>query len=138
MQPEPIPVENMKTRALRALVGVGLSLDPEGKEKGSWWHWTSDFVLIAPDAVVLLIVALVAADTNAHNTKLGHYSTAVSIRSEARMTRGWSTSTVSNREAASPLSRAVSDKFGTKNLKSHLPAVFSKFMTPTLKLDIKF
>ena len=34
--------------------------------------------------------------------------------------------------------QAVSDKFGTKNLKSHLPAVFYKFMTPTLKLDIKF
>ena len=85
-----------------------------------------------------LIVVFVAAHTNAQNTKLGHYSTAVSIRSEARMTRGWSTSTVSNREAASPLSLAVSDKFGTKNLKSHLPAVFSKFMTPTLKLDIKF
>ena len=115
-----------------------LSLDPEGKEKGSWWHSMSDLVLIARDAVVLLIVALVAAHTNAQNTKLGHYSTAVSIRSEARMTRGWSTSTVSNREAASPLSRAVSDKFGTKNLKSHLPALFSKFMTPTLKLDIKF
>ena len=127
-----------ETRALRALVGLGLSLDPEGKEKGSWWHSMSDLVLIARDAVVLLIVALVAAHTNAQNTKLGHYSTAVSIRSEARMTRGWSTSTVSNREAASPLSRAVSDKFGTKNLKSHLPAVFSKFMTPTLKLDIKF
>ena len=47
-----------KTRALRALVGVVLSLDPEGKEKGSWWHSTSDFVLIARDAVVLLIVAL--------------------------------------------------------------------------------
>ena len=46
------------TRALRALVGVVLSLDPEGKEKGSWWHSTSDFVLIARDAVVLLIVAL--------------------------------------------------------------------------------
>ena len=46
------------TRALRALVGVGLSLDPEGKEKGSWWHSTSDFVLIPRDAVVLLIVAL--------------------------------------------------------------------------------
>ena len=98
----------------------------------------SDLVLIARDAVVLLMVALVAAHTNAQNTKLGHYLTAVSIRSEARMTRGWSTSTVSNREAASPLSQAVSDKFGTKNLKSHLPAVFSKFMTPTLKLDIKF
>ena len=34
--------------------------------------------------------------------------------------------------------QAVSDKFRTKNLKSHLPAVFYKFMTPTLKLDIKF
>ena len=48
----------IETRALRALVGVVLSLDPEGKEKGSWWHSTSDFVLIARDAVVLLIVAL--------------------------------------------------------------------------------
>ena len=46
---------NLKTRALRALVGVGLSLDAEGKEKGSWWHSTSDLVLIARDAVVLLI-----------------------------------------------------------------------------------
>ena len=98
----------------------------------------SDLVLIVWDAVVLLIVVFVAPHTNAQNSKLGHYSTAVSIRSEARMTRGWSTSTVSNREAASPLSRAVSDKFGTINLKSHLPTVFSKFMTPTLKLDIKF
>ena len=98
----------------------------------------SDLVLIAPDALVQLIVTLVAAHTNAQKTKLRHYSTAVSICSEARMTRGSSTSTVSNREAASPLSRAVSDKFGTKNMKSHLPAVFSKFMTPTLKLDIKF
>ena len=98
----------------------------------------SDLVLIARDAVVLLMVALVAAHTNAQNTKLGHYLTAVSIRSEARMTRGWSTSTVSNREAASPLSRPVSDKFGTQNLKIHLPALFSKFMTPTLKLDIEF
>ena len=35
-----------------------LSLDSEGKEKRSWWHSTSDFVLIARDAVVLLIVAL--------------------------------------------------------------------------------
>ena len=86
------------------LVGLGLSLDPEGKEKGSWWHSMSDLVLIARDAVVLLIVALVAAHTNAQNTKLGHYSTAVSIRWEARMTRGWSTPAVSNREAASPLS----------------------------------
>ena len=64
----------------------------------------SDLVLIARNAVVLLIVALVAAHTNAQNTKLGHYSTAVSIRSEARMTRGWSTPTVSNREETSPLS----------------------------------
>ena len=75
--------------------------------------------------------------TNAQNTKLGHYSTAVSTRSEARMTRGWS-----NRLSAigSRLRRfqAASDKFVTKNLKSHLPAVFSNFMTPTPKLDIKF
>ena len=98
----------------------------------------SDLVLIARDAVELLIVVFFAAHINAQNTKLGYYSTVVSICSEARMTRGWSTSTVSNREAASPLSQAVSDKFGTKNPKSHLPAVFSKFMTPTLKLDIKF
>ena len=41
------------TRALRALVGVGLSLDPEGKEKGSWWHSTLDLVLVACYAVVL-------------------------------------------------------------------------------------
>ena len=88
----------------RALAGVGLSLDPKGKEKGSWWHSTSDVVLLAHDHVVLLMVALVAAHTNAQNTKLGHYSTAVSIRSEARMTRGWSTPANSNREAASPLS----------------------------------
>ena len=74
-----------------ALAGVGLSLDPEEKEKGSWWHSTSDLILIARDAVVLLIVALAAAHTNAQNTKLGHYSTAVSIRSEVRMARGWST-----------------------------------------------
>ena len=68
--------KTFKTRALRALVGLGLSLDPEGKEKGSWWHSTSDLVLIARDAVVLLIVALVSAHTNAQNTKFGHYSTA--------------------------------------------------------------
>ena len=53
----------------------------------------SDLVLIAREAVVLFIVALVAAHTNAQKTKSGHYSTAVSIRSEARMTRGWSTPT---------------------------------------------
>ena len=94
----------MRTRALRALVGVGLWLGPEGKEKGSWWYSTSDLVLIARDAVILLIVALVSAHTNAQNTKVGHYSTAVSIRSDARMTRGWSTPAISNREAASPLS----------------------------------
>ena len=94
----------MKTRALRALVGVGLSLDPEGKEKGSWWHSTSDLVVIVSDAVLLLIVPLVAAHTNAQNTKFGYYSTAVSIHSEARMTRGWSTPTVSNRKETSPLS----------------------------------
>ena len=63
----------------------------------------SHLVLVARD-VVLLIVVFVAAHTNAQNTKLGNYSTAVSIRSEARMTKGWSTPTVSNREAASPLS----------------------------------
>ena len=62
-----------KTRALRALVGLGLSLDPEGKEKGSCWHSMSDLVLIARDAVILLIVALAAAYTNAQNTKFGHY-----------------------------------------------------------------
>ena len=62
----------------------------------------SDLVLIPRDAVVLLILALVAAHTNAQNTKLGQYSKAVSIRSEARMTRAWSTPTVSNQEAASP------------------------------------
>ena len=77
------------TRALRSLVGVVLSLDPEGKEKGSWWHSMSDLVLIARDAVILLIVALVSVHMNAQNTKLGHYSTAFSTRSEARMTRGW-------------------------------------------------
>ena len=89
---------------LRALAGIGLSLDLEGKEKCSWSHSTSDFVLLAGDAIVLLIVSLVVAHINAQNTKLGHYSTPVSIPSEARMTRGWSTPAVSNREAASPLS----------------------------------
>ena len=64
----------------------------------------SDLVLIARDAVVLLMVPLVAAHTNAQNTKLGHYSTAVSIRSEVRMTRGWRKPAVSNQQAASPLS----------------------------------
>ena len=57
----------------------------------------SDLVLIATDALVQLIVALVAAHTNAQKTKLRHYSTAVSIRSEVRMTRGWSTPAVGNR-----------------------------------------
>ena len=60
--------------------------------------------LIARDGVVLLIVVFFAAHINAQNTTLGHYSTAVSIRSEATMTRGWSTPAISNREAASPLS----------------------------------
>ena len=41
------------TRALRALAGVGLSLDPEGKEKGSWSHSSPELVLIARDTVVL-------------------------------------------------------------------------------------
>ena len=79
---------SFKTQALRALVGIGLSLDPEGKENGSWWHSTSDLALIARDTVVLLIVALVSAHTNAQNTMLGHYSMAVSTRSDAKMTRG--------------------------------------------------
>ena len=126
-----------KTRALRALVGVELSLDPEGKEKGSWWHSTSDLVLIARDAVVLLIVALVSAHTNAQNTKLGHYSTAVSTRSEARMTRGWS-NRLSGIGRRLRRFQAASDKFGAKNLKSHLPAVFFKFMNPTPNFVIKY
>ena len=63
----------------------------------------SDLVLIARDAVVPLIVVLVSAHTNTQNTKLGHYSKAVSTRSEARMTRGCGTPAVSNRKAASPL-----------------------------------
>ena len=42
-----------KTRALRALAGVGLSLDPERKEKGSWSHSSADLVLTARDAVAL-------------------------------------------------------------------------------------
>ena len=42
-----------KTRALRTLVGVRLSLDPEGKEKGSWWHSTAELVLIARGNVIL-------------------------------------------------------------------------------------
>ena len=36
-----------------ALAGVGLSLDPEGKEKGSWWHSTAELVLIARGNVIL-------------------------------------------------------------------------------------
>ena len=36
-----------------ALAGVGLSLNPEGKEKGSWWHSTAELVLITRDAVIL-------------------------------------------------------------------------------------
>ena len=55
----------MQNRALRALAGVGLSLDPEGKEKGSWSHSSADLVFTARDAVALEIVALVAAQTNA-------------------------------------------------------------------------
>ena len=103
----------------RVLVGVGPSLDPEGKEKCSWWHSTSDLVFIASDAVVLLIVALVSVHTNAQNTKLGHYSTAVSTRSEARITRGWS-NRLSGIGRRLRRFQAASDKFGAKNLKSHL------------------
>ena len=36
-----------------ALAGVGLSLDPEGKEKGPWWHSTAELVLIARGNVIL-------------------------------------------------------------------------------------
>ena len=57
----------------------------------------AELVLIARDAVILSIVVFISAQTNAQNTKLGHYSTAVSIRSEARMTSGWSTPAVGNR-----------------------------------------
>ena len=64
----------------------------------------SALALNARDAVVLLIVVFVAAHTNAQNTKLEHYSTAFSIRSEARMTWGWSTPAVGNWEAVSLLS----------------------------------
>ena len=42
-----------ETHALRALVGVVLSLDPEGKENGSWWHSTSELVLNVRDIVIL-------------------------------------------------------------------------------------
>ena len=52
-------------RALRALVGVVLSLDAEGKEKGSWSQSSADLVLTSRDAVAVQIVALVAAQTNA-------------------------------------------------------------------------
>ena len=36
-----------------ALAGIGLSLDPEGKEKGSLWHSTAELGLIARDALIL-------------------------------------------------------------------------------------
>ena len=36
----------MKELAPSALAGVGLSLNPEGKEKGSWWHSTAKLVLL--------------------------------------------------------------------------------------------
>ena len=51
--------------ALRTLAVLGLSLDPEGKEKGSWSHSSADLVFTAHDAAALKIVALVAAQTNA-------------------------------------------------------------------------
>ena len=41
------------TRVLRALEGVGLSLNPEGKEKGSWSHLSADLVFTARNAVAL-------------------------------------------------------------------------------------
>ena len=41
------------TRALRALTGVGLSLDPEGKEKSSWSYSSADLVFTARNAVAL-------------------------------------------------------------------------------------
>ena len=53
------------TRALRALVGVGLSLDPEGKEKSSWSHSSADLLFTLRNAVALQIVVLNAAQTNA-------------------------------------------------------------------------
>ena len=34
-----------------AIAGVGLSLDPEGKEKGSWSHSSAGLVLRAREAV---------------------------------------------------------------------------------------
>ena len=39
-----------ETRALRA-AGVGLSLDPEGKENGSWSNSPAELVLTTRDAV---------------------------------------------------------------------------------------
>ena len=42
-----------KTRALRALAGVGLSLEPEGKEKSSWSHSSANLVFTARNAVAL-------------------------------------------------------------------------------------
>ena len=45
-----LPIDKL---APSALAGVGLSLNPEGKEKGSWWHSTAELVLITRDAVIL-------------------------------------------------------------------------------------
>ena len=57
----------------------------------------SDLLLIELDVIALLMVALVAAHTSAQNNKVGHYSTAVSIRSEAKMTSGRSALAIGNR-----------------------------------------
>ena len=42
-----------RTRALRAPEAVGLSLDLEEKEKGSWSHLSADLVFTARNAVAL-------------------------------------------------------------------------------------
>ena len=55
-----------------ALTGVGLSLDPEGKQKGFWWNSTVELVLNSQGAVIMKIVVLISAHINAQNTKLGH------------------------------------------------------------------
>ena len=46
-------ISQQQQLAPSALAGVGLSLNPEGKEKGSWWHSTAELVLIARDAIIL-------------------------------------------------------------------------------------
>ena len=43
----------MRELAPSALAGVGLSLYPEGKEKGSWWQSMVELVLIARDAILI-------------------------------------------------------------------------------------